>query len=40
MVTLIAPLAISGAEYKRICDWIKVALIVNDDLTEISDSKK
>lgn len=31
MVTLGAPLAISSAEYKRICDWIKVALIVADE---------
>jgi hypothetical protein len=28
MVTLMAPLTISNAEYQRICNWIKVALIV------------
>lgn len=31
MVTVFAPLTISEAEYKRICDWIKVALIVGVD---------
>jgi hypothetical protein len=31
MVTLAAPLAISNAEYTRICNWIKVALIVEDE---------
>src|SRR5665213_1476528 len=28
MVKLVAPLTISNAEYQRICNWIKVALIV------------
>lgn len=40
MVTLAAPLTISGAEYTRICNWIKVALIVNDGLAEILDDSK
>jgi hypothetical protein len=31
MVTLAAPLSISNAEYTRICNWIKVALIVEDE---------
>lgn len=30
MVTLAAPLSISNAEYQRICNWIKVALIVEE----------
>ena len=30
VVKLTAPLTISGAEYQRICNWIKVALIVED----------
>lgn len=34
MVTLAAPLAISNAEYNRICNWIKVALIVEDEKTK------
>lgn len=32
-VKLTAPLSISNVEYKRICDWIKVALIVEGDNT-------
>ncbi|MGD0743635.1 MAG: hypothetical protein ABSA45_00625 [Verrucomicrobiota bacterium] len=35
MVTLAAPLAISSAEYTRICNWIKVTLIVSDGVTEL-----
>lgn len=31
MVTLTAPLTISNAEYTRICNWIKVALIVEEN---------
>jgi hypothetical protein len=31
MVTLVAPLTISNAEYTRICNWIKVALIVEEN---------
>jgi hypothetical protein len=34
-VKLIAPLTISNAEYKRITDWIKVALIVEDEKKNI-----
>lgn len=30
VVKLVAPLTISVAEYQRICNWIKVALIVED----------
>jgi hypothetical protein len=30
-VTLTAPLTISNAEYTRICNWIKVALIIEED---------
>jgi hypothetical protein len=33
MVTLAAPLTISNAEYLRICNWIKVALIVDEEKT-------
>jgi hypothetical protein len=40
MVKLAAPLSISNAEYTRICNWIKVALIVNDDIAELSDDSK
>ena len=39
-VMLGAPLSISNAEYKRICDWIKVTLIVNDDIAELLDDSK
>ena len=31
MVTLAAPLTISNAEYTRICNWIKAALIVEEN---------
>jgi len=30
MVKLVAPLAISNAEYQRICNWIKATLIIED----------
>jgi hypothetical protein len=33
-VRLTAPLTISEAEYTRICNWIKVALIVGDEKTQ------
>jgi hypothetical protein len=31
MVKLVAPLAISNAEYQRICNWIKATLIIQDE---------
>jgi hypothetical protein len=34
VVTLSAPLAISGAEYTRICNWIKATLIVGSENDE------
>jgi hypothetical protein len=30
-VTVTAPLEISQAEYKRLCDWLRVALIIGDE---------